>query len=74
MRQRLFYLRYHMDGDDIKQCNESMPWYPKGMPVWRRVQCLLGYHKRETRKTGPSHKYPGMKGRDQCGRCHALLD
>lgn len=63
-----------MDGDDITRQNSSMPWFPKDMPLWRRVQCLLGYHKRETRQTGPSHKYPGMKLRHQCGRCHALLD
>jgi hypothetical protein len=63
-----------MNGDDITRRNESMPWFPEGMPFWQRVTCLFGYHKRETRKTGPSHKFPGMKLRDQCGRCHTLLD
>jgi len=63
-----------MDGDEIMRRNESMPHFPDEMPIWRRVQCLLGYHKRETRKTGPNHKFPGMKLRHQCGRCHALMD
>ena len=57
-----------MDGDDIKRNNDSMPWFPEGMPLWQRVLCLLGYHKPESRKTGPGHKYPGMKLRDQCAR------
>ena len=46
-----------MDGDDIKHRNDSMPWFPKGMPIWRRVQCLLGYHKRETRQSAKGHCY-----------------
>lgn len=81
-----------MDGDDITRRNESMPWFPKEMPIWRRVQCLLGYHKRETRQSAKGHYYgfqteegerrgifgihddTPMKLRDQCGRCHTLLD
>jgi hypothetical protein len=62
-----------MNGDDIKWRNESMPWFPAGMPLWQRVLCLLGYHKGESRKTAPDHKFPGMKLRDQCGRCGKLL-
>jgi hypothetical protein len=72
-----------MDGDDIKWSNESLPRWPKGMPLWQKVLCLFGYHKRETRRTGPNHMgfwdakpqpLPNMKLRDQCGRCHTLLD
>jgi hypothetical protein len=62
-----------MNGDDIKWHNDSLPWWPKAMPLWQRVLCLLGYHKRETRQTGKTHKFPGMKLRDQCGRCGTLL-
>lgn len=62
-----------MNGDDITRNNQSLPWWPKGMPLWQKVLCLFGYHKRETRKTGAMKKYPGMKLRDQCGRCHTLL-
>jgi len=62
-----------MNGDDIKWLNNSMPYYPKGMPIWQRILCVLGYHKRETRQSGKDHKYPGMKLRDQCGRCGAGL-
>jgi hypothetical protein len=63
-----------MDGDDITRHNQSMPSYPKGMPLWQRILCVLGYHKREKRYTGKDHKFPGMTLRDQCGRCHQLLD
>lgn len=62
-----------MDGDDIKWINTNMPYYPKGMPLWQRILCALGYHKRETRQTAKDHKFPGMKLRDQCGRCGAGL-
>lgn len=62
-----------MNGDDITNHNHSMPWFPEHMRWWERVLCVLGYHKAETRKTGPDHKYPGMTLRDQCGRCGALL-
>jgi hypothetical protein len=44
-----------MDGDDIKGSNTSMPWFPKEMPWWQRVMCLLGYHKPETRQSAPGH-------------------
>ena len=46
-----------MDGDDITCRNTTMPYYPKGMPLWQRVPCLLGYHKRETRQTSKGHCY-----------------
>lgn len=62
-----------MDGDDITWRNESMPHFPAAMPLWQRVMCLLGYHKRETRQAAKDHKFPGAKLRDQCGRCGALL-
>ena len=62
-----------MNGDDITIDNESMPWWPDGMSLFNKVRCLFGYHKRETRKCGPDAKYPGMKLRDQCGRCGTLL-
>lgn len=62
-----------MDGDEITEHNMSMPHWPRNMPLWQRVLCLFGYHKRETRQTGRTHKFPGMKLRDQCGRCNTLL-
>lgn len=70
-----------MDGDDIIWPNQSMPLFPKGMPLWQRVTCVLGYHKRETRQTAKGHRYGDgtlhddkpMKLRDQCGRCGQLL-
>lgn len=70
-----------MDGDDIKWDNGTMPYFPKEMPPWQRVTCLLGYHKRETRQTAKGHRYGDgtlhddrpMKLRDQCGRCGTLL-
>jgi hypothetical protein len=63
-----------MDGDDITTRNQTVPEFPEGLPLWFRITCVLGYHKRETRKTGPNHEYPGMSLRDQCGRCNKLLD
>ena len=70
-----------MDGDSITGRNDSMPHWPHGMPLWQRVMCLLGYHKRETRQTAKGHRYGDgtlhddkpMQLRDQCGRCGALL-
>jgi hypothetical protein len=46
-----------MNGDDIKWVNTTMPEFPKGMPFWQRVTCLLGYHKAEKRQTAPGHCY-----------------
>lgn len=46
-----------MNGDDIKSDNSSMPRYPKDMPLWQRVLCLLGYHKSETRQSAKGHCY-----------------
>jgi hypothetical protein len=46
-----------MNGDDIKNYNQSMPRFPARMPIWQRVLCLLGYHKRETRQSAPGHRY-----------------
>ncbi len=65
-----------MNGDDITQRNDSMPWYPAEMNLFRRAQCLLGYHKREKRQTfrfGSETRKEPMQLRDQCGRCHTLL-
>lgn len=57
---------------DIKWNNTTMPVYADGMSLWDRVRCLLGYHRWEPRCTDSDHKYPGMKLRDQCGRCCTL--
>lgn len=46
-----------MNGDDIKGSNGSMPYFPKGMPLWQRVLCVLGYHKPETRQSAKGHCY-----------------
>jgi|CXWK01.1.fsa_nt_gi hypothetical protein len=46
-----------MNGDDIKWDNRSMPRFPKGMSLWQRVLCLLGYHKWETRQSAKGHCY-----------------
>lgn len=46
-----------MNGDDIRGANTSMPWFPDGMPLWQRVLCLHGYHKRETRQSAKGHCY-----------------
>jgi len=46
-----------MNGDDIKSRNESMPNFPAGMPIWRRIQCVLGYHRSETRQSAKGHCY-----------------
>lgn len=46
-----------MEGDDITHDNRSTPHWPRAMPLWQRVLCLLGYHKRETRRTGKGHRY-----------------
>jgi len=62
-----------MDGDDIKWSNNTMPYFPKSMPLWQRILCLLGYHKSEARQCGKDHKFPGMRLRNQCGRCGTLL-
>ena len=65
-----------MDGQEITQHNNSMPWFPDSMNFFERIWCLLGYHKRETRQTfeyaGKTHDQ-AMQLRDQCGRCHTLL-
>lgn len=58
---------------DITRRNETIPVFREGTPLWHRILCVLGYHKREPRHCGPDHKYPGMKLRDQCGRCGTLL-
>lgn len=46
-----------MNGDDIVWHNNSMPHFPVGMPLWQRVMCVLGYHRRETRQTAIGHCY-----------------
>lgn len=46
-----------MNGDDITYHNNSMPDFPDGMPLWQRILCVLGYHKRETRQSAPGHCY-----------------
>lgn len=43
------------NGDDITWRNETMPNWPKGLPLWAKVACLLGYHRPETRKSAPGH-------------------
>jgi hypothetical protein len=60
------------NGDDIGHYNETLPRWPKRIKLRHKIMCLLGYHLPETRKTGGTHKYPGMKLR-QCGRCDTLL-
>lgn len=62
-----------MDGDDIKDSNLTIPVFPDNTPIWHRILCVLGYHKSEKRQCGKDHKYPGMKLRNQCGRCNRLL-
>ncbi len=69
-----------MNGDDITRHNTSLPWFPKEMNIFRRVQCLLGYHNPETRQStryGPEHLNKKRKQplplRDQCARCFTLL-
>ncbi len=52
--------------------NSSMPYWPKGMNLFQKILCLFGYHHWEKRATGFTHKYPGMKLREQCGRCGTL--
>jgi hypothetical protein len=69
-----------MNGDDIKYHNDTLPRWPRSMPLWQRVLCLFGYHKWETRQTAKGHRYGNgtlhddapMKLRDQCGRCSTL--
>lgn len=46
-----------MNGDDISRINDSLPWWPKGMPLWQKIMCLLGYHKWETRQSEKGHCY-----------------
>ena len=46
-----------MHGDDVTKVNQSMPWFPDGMPLWQRVLCLLGYHRWERRQTAKGHCY-----------------
>ncbi len=57
---------------DITWSNSSMPYWPKGMNLLQKILCLFGYHRWEPRAAGPEDKYPGMKLRDQCGRCGKL--
>ena len=57
---------------DIKGINTSMPYWPKDMNLFQKILCLFGHHRWESRATGAMHKYPGMKLRDQCGRCGTL--
>lgn len=46
-----------MNGDDIKDINDSLPWWPEEMPLWQKVLCLFGYHKWETRQSAKGHRY-----------------
>lgn len=46
-----------MNGDDITSSNNTMPYFPKEMSLYRRICCLLGYHKWETRQTAKGHRY-----------------
>ena len=49
-----------MNGDDITKSNQTLPRWPNNMPLWQRVLCLFGYHKRETRQTAKGHCF-GVK-------------
>jgi hypothetical protein len=44
-----------MNGDDIINTNDTMPVFPIGMRLYRRILCVLGYHVWETRQTAPGH-------------------
>jgi len=57
---------------DIKNTNTSLPRWPKDMNWFQKFLCLYGYHKWESRWSGPMSVYPGMKLRSQCGRCGTL--
>lgn len=45
------------NGDDITWRNETMPHWPKGLPLWAKIMCLFGYHKPEMRQSAPGHCY-----------------
>jgi hypothetical protein len=53
------------------EINESLPWFPDRLPFWRRVLCLLGYHRPVRWVVGPKGKFPGMRLRDKCEFCDA---
>ena len=57
---------------DIEWSNDSLPWWPEEMNLLEKILCLFGHHRWEPRATGKGHKFPGMKLRDQCGRCGTL--
>lgn len=67
-----------MNGDDITHSDANLPIFDEGTPLWKRVLCVLGYHKRETRvaprrRNGYGDMIGPSKLRDQCGRCHTYL-
>ncbi len=41
--------------------NQNMPYYPKGMTLWGRVRCLLGYHKWGPKEQGYRRKWERCK-------------
>lgn len=45
------------NGDDITWRNETMPAWPPGLPLWKKITCLFGYHVWETRRTAPGHRF-----------------
>lgn len=57
---------------DIERYNDSMIRWPPGVSILGKILCLLGHHKWEPREAGPDKRHPGMKLRDQCGRCDCL--
>ena len=40
---------------DLPHNNDSMPRWPKAMPAWQRLMCVLGYHKRMENFTPVGH-------------------
>lgn len=46
-----------MNGQDITHHNQTMPVFPRNQPLWSRVLCLLGYHKREMRQSAKGHRF-----------------
>jgi hypothetical protein len=80
MKLRLFRSeRLDHGAPDILYSNDTMPVFPKGVSLWGRIVCLLGYHLPQERRQGDKDrfgqplKYPGSKLRDQCGRCGTML-
>lgn len=54
------------------QAVPDMPYDFEGLSFIDRVRCALQYHAWEQRHAVDNPKVPGMRLRDQCGRCGAL--